>query len=79
MKAKVNGRKIENKPAEIRPGNPNWRAGGPSPNPGGRPKGLLRFREELEASCGDDIIQVIKEALQDEDVRVRLDAVKFWA
>lgn len=39
--------KIENKPTEKRGrGNPSWRKGGPSPNPGGR---SLESREMVEA------------------------------
>jgi len=52
-------------------------APGSSGNPGGRPKGLVQFREELEAAYGEDLIRVIGEALHDEDVRVRLEAAKF--
>lgn len=37
-------------------GNPNWKKGGPSPNPGGRPKAPVRLRERYFKDDGDDKI-----------------------
>lgn len=38
------------------PGNPNWKKGGPSPNPGGRPKAPIRFRELYDKDDSDDFL-----------------------
>lgn len=39
---------IDNIPPEKRRGNPNWVEGGPSPNPGGRPKKLVAIERMLD-------------------------------
>ena len=36
------------------PGNPNWKRGGRSPNPAGRPKGVLDKRQKVEAALRDE-------------------------
>lgn len=38
------------------PGNPNWKKGGASPNPGGRPKAPVRFRELYDRDKTDDFL-----------------------
>jgi hypothetical protein len=47
----------QNKPPANRGGNPNWVKGGPSPNPGGRPKGFgARIRELTQD--GEELITI---------------------
>jgi len=45
------------------PGNPNWKRGGPSPNPAGRPKGTgLTKRERIAQALdgdGPDVVRVV--------------------
>jgi hypothetical protein len=36
------------------PGNPNWKKGAPSPNPAGRPKGVLDKKQKVEAALRDE-------------------------
>ena len=47
-------KKIVNKPGSKKPGNPNWKKGGPSPNPAGAPKRGMSWREIID-EVGDDI------------------------
>jgi hypothetical protein len=59
-------------------GNPNWVKGGPSPNPGGRPKAATELRQRLEVlALDDDAAQVLRELMQSPDEKIRLDTVKF--
>jgi len=52
---------IDNNGSEKRgPGNPNWVQGGPSPNPGGRPKRLVEIEKMLDAEFRD--VASIREA-----------------
>ena len=60
-------------------GNPNWVKGGASPNPGGKPRGLVVFRSELSAAVGNQIVDVVKRALSNPDDRIALEAAKFAA
>lgn len=49
---------------------------GQSGNPGGRPKGITRLRENLE-KLEADCRRALEEALRDDDARVRLKAVEI--
>lgn len=40
-----------------KPGNPNWKKGGPSPNPGGRPKIAEAFRASCRAFVDEHVLQ----------------------
>lgn len=52
-------RKIENKRSQKRPrGNPNWKRGGPSPNPGGRPREEREVVEALRLH-GDELVAAL--------------------
>jgi hypothetical protein len=44
---------IDNIPSEKRRGNPSWVEGGPSPNPGGKPKKLREIEAMLDAEFRD--------------------------
>lgn len=59
----------------------SFKAGGPSPNPGGRPKGLARLAREKVGNDGDAIITFWLEIMNDatRGVRERLDASKLLA
>lgn len=41
-------------------GNPAWRKGGPSPNPAGRPRGVLDKRTKVTQALADDAPQVAR-------------------
>jgi hypothetical protein len=62
-----------------KPGNPAWVKGGPSPNPGGRPKASTALKQALEALAIDDdtATKKLKRLLESTDDKVALDAVKF--
>jgi hypothetical protein len=50
-------------------------APGASGTPGGRPKGLREFREELEAQdVPRKVVQVLLRGLEDEDAEIRMSA-----
>lgn len=54
------------------PGNPGWRKGMKSPNPGGRPKGIVDKRmriNQLMASAGDEIAQVVLDRARGGDMQ----------
>ena len=59
-----------------KPGNPNWVKGGPSPNPGGRPKASTALKQALEA-LADGVDTKLGRLLDSGDERVALDAIKF--
>lgn len=53
-------------------GNPSWRKGMRSPNPGGRPKGIIDKRmrvNQLMASAGDEITQVVLDRARGGDMQ----------
>src|SRR5262245_14908258 len=55
-------------------GNPKWRAGGPSPNPGGRPAGIAeRLRTGLLDATGDlaEVIEYLASVVRDPDAHAR--------
>jgi len=41
-------------------GNPGWTRGGPSPNPDGRPKGIIDRRQRLQNAFADDAVEIAK-------------------
>ena len=47
------------KPAPTR-GNPDWKPGGPSPNPAGRPKGVVDKRQKVHEALRDDAPAVVR-------------------
>lgn len=59
-----------------KPGNPNWVKGGPSPNPGGRPKAATALKQALEA-LAEDADKKLKRLLDSDDEKIALDAVRF--
>ena len=53
-------------------------APGASGNPGGRPKGLREFREDLETSGTlQEAHRVLDRAVRSKDIRIAFDAAKF--
>jgi len=53
-------------------GNPTWTKGGPSPNPAGRPKGIVDRRQKVQAALMDDapaIARVVIDAALDGDMQ----------
>lgn len=46
------------------PGNPNWKKGGPSPNPAGRPKGVLDKRQKVSEALRDDAPAVARVVIE---------------
>lgn len=44
---------VDSNGSEKRRGNPNWVEGGPSPNPGGKPKKLVEIEKMLDAEFRD--------------------------
>lgn len=71
---------IENKAPETKGGNPTWVKGGPSPNPGGRPKATRELLEEFRAATPR--AREVAESIMDNvalDPKLRLDAAKFIA
>lgn len=44
----------------IKRGNPNWTPGMTSPNPGGRPKGIIDRRQKLQNAFADDAVAIAK-------------------
>lgn len=58
-------------PAKPR-GNPSWTAGGPSPNPAGRPKGIVDKRTKVSQALADDapaIARVVIDAALEGDLQ----------
>ncbi len=70
--------RIENRGPEKGPGNPAWKKGGPSPNPGGRPKAVAELLD-LARSHVPRALRLAARFLRDRemDPRVRLDAAKL--
>ena len=60
-------------------GNPKWTKGGPSPNPGGRPKAPFHFRKLYDDHlCDDQIFKRLIEILnQNEDRKAALKAAEI--
>lgn len=60
-------------PAPVKPkGNPSWRKGGPSPNPKGRPRGVLDKRTKVTQALADDapaIVRVVIDAALEGDIQ----------
>lgn len=53
-------------------GNPAWVKGGPSPNPAGRPKGIVDRRQKVQVALMDDapaIARVVIDAALDGDMQ----------
>lgn len=53
-------------------GNPDWVKGGPSPNPAGRPKGVLDKRTKVNQALADDapaIVRVVVDAALEGDMQ----------
>ncbi|ASE38382.1 hypothetical protein CEP68_02050 [Brevundimonas vesicularis] len=53
-------------------GNPAWKKGGPSPNPAGRPRGVLDKRTKVSQALADDapaIVRVVVEAALEGDMQ----------
>jgi hypothetical protein len=70
-------KKIQNKPPEKpkRPrGNPNWKKGGPSPNPGGRPKEEREVVEILRLKGRELAEKLLEVALEDGNVKAIAEA-----
>lgn len=63
---------------KAKPGNPTWTKGGPSPNPGGRPKAVRELHElaRAEVPASFDFAKKLRDD-ENQDARVRLDAAKF--
>ncbi|MGE0402916.1 MAG: hypothetical protein AB7T06_39790 [Kofleriaceae bacterium] len=54
-----------------RRGNPNWIAGGPSPNPAGRPRSGLALAERIrERLTPDQLIDLVGEALANDKIDI---------
>lgn len=69
---------IENRAPVKKRGNPAWRKGGASPNPGGRPKAVADLLNLARASVPDALELAAKlMANPRKDARVRLDAAKL--
>ncbi|WP_202905544.1 hypothetical protein [Cypionkella psychrotolerans] len=47
-------------PGDGSPGNPSWKRGGPSPNPAGRPKGIIDKRQKLHNAFADEAVSIAK-------------------
>jgi hypothetical protein len=47
-------------PGDGSPGNPSWKPGMASPNPSGRPKGIIDKRLKLQAAFADDAVAIAK-------------------
>lgn len=62
-----------------KPGNPAWVKGGPSPNPGGRPKASTALKQALEALAtdGEGVHKKLARLLDSADEKIALDALKF--
>ena len=51
-------------PGDGSPGNPNWSPGMRSPNPSGRPKGLIDKRQKLQNAFADESVSIAKVVIE---------------
>jgi hypothetical protein len=52
-------------------GNPNWRKGGPSPNPGGRPRSGTAFADAVRRRIDpDQVLDLVQRYIADETVPI---------
>lgn len=57
-------------------GNPRWRKGGPSPNPGGRTKAAVEITKWARQLCEREGRHALKSLSESEDKRISLEAWK---
>lgn len=59
-------------------GNPAWKRGGPSPNPGGRPAKMQACREAIEGARDPKKVGRLLDALYDAGIAGDISAAKTW-